>query len=465
MELLQSKYKRYNEDLLPIQGTKRSWGAINFFTLWTTNVHNIPGYLLIGGLFTYQIQASHFMWLIFLSGLILSAAMSLGSHAGAKYGLPFVILLRDAYGHKGALLPSFIRSGLVAIMWLALQTYVGSAALLVIVAKLSPEIFATWKPVRVIGLPMLDVLAYLACMLINVYLSLGGSQKLKLVIPYINIAIFMLFTGMTLWVIHSVGLPHLFSTYAVSNEVNYFHYLIVINAILAVWAAPLVSSSDFSRFAVSNRAQMLGQSIGITMSYALMAITGISILSGYSALFSQNFWSVLDIIHQFDSVLVLVLSTAVLVLATVTTNVTSNIYPAAQLLMKTLPKLSYRNAVWVIAGLSTLLMPWELMQHQNSIIAFLTLIGSMLGPVYGVITCHYFSVSKRIIDVDALYLHCKYPRAINHYALLATAIGFLVSISGMFIAPLSFLTDISWLSGTISAACIYKILLSRRRGL
>ncbi|MBR9787627.1 MAG: hypothetical protein GYB40_06795 [Vibrionaceae bacterium] len=462
MELLQEKYKRYNEDLLPIQGAKRNWSAMNFFTLWTTNVHNIPGYLLIGGFFSYQIQTSHFIWLIFLSGIILSFAMSIGSHAGAKYGLPFVILLRDAYGHKGALLPSFIRSGLVAIMWLALQTYVGSAALLIIASKLSPDFIATWRSVRLLGLPVLEVFAYLACMLINIYLSIGGSQKLKIVIPYINIAILVLFTGMTMWVINSVGFAHLFSAYPSGNDVNYFHYLMVINAILAVWAAPLVSSSDFSRFATSNRAQMLGQSIGITASYALMAITGISILSGFSVLFGQGFWSVLDIIHQFDNIWVIVLSTAVLILATVTTNVTSNIYPAAQLLMKTFPQISYRQAIWVIAGLSTLIMPWELMQHQNSIISFLTLIGSMLGPVYGVITCHYFSVSKRHIDVDSLYLNCRYPKAMNYNALFATVIGFMISISGKLILPLTFLTDISWLSGTISAACIYRILLYPR---
>jgi cytosine/uracil/thiamine/allantoin permease len=58
--------------------------------------------------------------------------MVLNGHAGVKYGLPFPVIGRSAFGIKGIHLVSMVR-GLVACGWFGIQTWVGGLAILSII--------------------------------------------------------------------------------------------------------------------------------------------------------------------------------------------------------------------------------------------------------------------------------------------------------------------------------------------
>lgn len=53
-----------------------------------------------------------------------------------------------------------------------------------------------------------------------------------------------------------------------------FLFPVVINAVVAVWAAPAVSASDFTQNAHSFREQALGQTLGLVVAYILFAVAG-----------------------------------------------------------------------------------------------------------------------------------------------------------------------------------------------
>lgn len=61
-----------------------------------------------------------------------------------------------------------------------------------------------------------------------------------------------------------------------------FLFLVVINAVVAVWAAPAVSASDFTQNAHSFRAQALGQTLGLIVAYILFAVASVCIIAGAS---------------------------------------------------------------------------------------------------------------------------------------------------------------------------------------
>ncbi len=60
------------------------------------------------GLSAWQVVAA-----IMISAVIVSIGYILNGQAAAKYGVPFAMQLREAFGHKGALLPTWIR-GIIA---------------------------------------------------------------------------------------------------------------------------------------------------------------------------------------------------------------------------------------------------------------------------------------------------------------------------------------------------------------
>ncbi len=85
------------------------------------------------------------------------------------------------------------------------------------------------------------------------------------------------FGGMAIWAISLVGLGPIFD-YIPSGiqkaENSGFLFLVVINAVVAVWAAPAVSASDFTQNAHSFREQALGQTLGLVVAYILFAVAG-----------------------------------------------------------------------------------------------------------------------------------------------------------------------------------------------
>jgi hypothetical protein len=57
---------------------------------------------------------------ILLGNLIVLAPMVLNTHAGAKYGIPFPVLVRSSFGVKGANIPAVLRA-LVACGWFGIH--------------------------------------------------------------------------------------------------------------------------------------------------------------------------------------------------------------------------------------------------------------------------------------------------------------------------------------------------------
>lgn len=97
--------------------------------------------------------------------------------------------------------------------------------------------------------------------------------------------------------------------------------------------------------------------------------------------------------------------------------------------------------------------------------AFLSLIGALLGPVAGVMITDYFLVKKEEINLDELYINTKDPNVESGYsgtniqAYIATILGLIISISVNLIPIFKPLSDVAWITGTISGATIYLILV------
>lgn len=127
----------YNHDLAPIPREKRNWSWVNYSTVWMGMVHNVVAYTTAAGLVVAGMSPWQAICTVAAANVILILAMWVNSIAGAKYGLPFPVLLRAAFGYRGAQIPVAIR-GFVAIFWFAVQTYLGSLAVGLILGTFVP---------------------------------------------------------------------------------------------------------------------------------------------------------------------------------------------------------------------------------------------------------------------------------------------------------------------------------------
>src|SRR6185369_10958275 len=96
---------------------------------------------------------------VLLGNLIVLVPMLLIGHAGARYGIPYAVLVRASFGTRGARLPAMLRA-IVACGWYGIQTWFGGLAIYTLLNIL------TGNALQSAPLPLLDInLAQVTCFL------------------------------------------------------------------------------------------------------------------------------------------------------------------------------------------------------------------------------------------------------------------------------------------------------------
>src|SRR5262252_672271 len=127
----------WNRDLAPVPILKRNWTTYNYAALWISMAHCIPTYMLASSLISVGMNWWQALVTILLGNTIVLLPILLNSHAGTKYGIPFPVFARAAYGTAGSNLPALMRA-LVACGWFGIQAWIGGEALQTFFAVLIP---------------------------------------------------------------------------------------------------------------------------------------------------------------------------------------------------------------------------------------------------------------------------------------------------------------------------------------
>src|SRR5580692_272694 len=101
-----------NPDIAPVPQGERTWRAGSYAALWISMSACVPTYMLASSLVGGGVGWRQAVLTIFLGNAIVLVPMLLNAHAGARYGIPFPVLCRPAFGTVGANLPALLR-GLV----------------------------------------------------------------------------------------------------------------------------------------------------------------------------------------------------------------------------------------------------------------------------------------------------------------------------------------------------------------
>src|SRR5205809_5971207 len=127
----------YNHDLAPVPLARRTWTTYNYAALWISMAHCIPTYMLASGLLAAGMNWSQALVTILLGNVIVLVPILLNSHPGTKYGIPFPVFARAAYGPMGSNVPGLMRA-LVACGWFGIQAWIGGEALHVFFKTIVP---------------------------------------------------------------------------------------------------------------------------------------------------------------------------------------------------------------------------------------------------------------------------------------------------------------------------------------
>ncbi|HRH70014.1 MAG TPA: NCS1 family nucleobase:cation symporter-1 [Flavobacteriales bacterium] len=161
----------YSPDLAPIPAEKRTWTKWNLAALWVGMAVCIPTYLLASYMMRAGLSWQAALTIIGLANLVITLPMVLNGHPGVKYGIPFPVQGRAAFGTTGVHVPSLVRA-IVACGWFGVQTWIGGLA-----------VYSIWNAatgqVGEVDLSMGKFIAFGVFWLINIWFIWKGTESIR----------------------------------------------------------------------------------------------------------------------------------------------------------------------------------------------------------------------------------------------------------------------------------------------
>lgn len=448
----------YNADLAPVTPEQRKWRVGSFAALWISMSACIPTYMLASSLIGGGMNWWQAILTVFLGNLIVVIPMILNAHAGTKYGISFPVFCRASFGTFGANIPALLRA-IVACGWFGIQSWIGGNAIYKILAVFVPTL-ASAAPTA-LGISIPQIVCFLFFWGINMWIVYLGINSIRILLNIKAPLLIALGLALLAWAYVKAGgfgpilsQPSAFDPGQPKAGGFWQFFFPALTGMIGFWATLSLNIPDFSRYAVSQRDQILGQALGLPFTMALYAFIGVAVTSATTIIYGTTIWDPVDVLTRFDNPAVLVVAMLALCLATLATNIAANVVSPANDFAHLAPKwISFRTGGLITGIIGLLFQPWHLVADPEGYI-FVLLIGfsALLGPIGGIMIADYFVYRRREIDVAGLYQTdgpYRYRCGFSLVALVALILGVLPSMPG-------FLVAIKWLS----AASVPKFFLS-----
>jgi nucleobase:cation symporter-1, NCS1 family len=449
----------FNKDLAPIPLSRRTWSTYNYASLWVAMSVCIPTYMLASGLIAGGMSWKQAIFTILLGNLIVLIPMILNAHAGTKYGIPFPVFVRASFGVRGANVPAVLRA-IVACGWFGIQSWIGGQAiysmLLVLVPSAAHHAGVSW-------------ICFFAFWLLNMFVIWRGIDTIKF-LESVS-APFMLGVGLLLlwWISRKagglgpvLGAPSKFHS---SSEFMRF-FIPSLTGMVGFWATVALNIPDFTRYAKSQRAQMVGQALGLPTAMTLYSFIGVAVTSASVVIFGAPIWDPVALLGRFNEPVIASIALVALLIATLNTNVAANVVSPSNDFSNLNPRrISFRAGGMITGVVGLLMMPWKLLgNYNNYIFGWLVGYSGFLGPIAGIMIADYFILRRETLSLDSLYRRggmYEYLRGFNFRAIFALALGIIVALVGLIVPPLRWLYSYAWFVGFFVSAVVYILLMPR----
>lgn len=419
----------WNRDLGPTNIEQRTWSTWNIAALWIGMSVVITTYTLAGGFIEAGMTWWQAMMTILLGNCIVLIPMVMNAHAGTKYGVSFPVLARASFGTKGANIPAILRA-IVACGWFGIQTWIGGTA----IDALLTAVWGGWAAFDSVvgGNPMHTWLSFLLFWLIQVVIILKGIEGIKHLESWAAPLLLVGGLALVVWASNAAGgLANVLNNSSVLQKSSGTFWAVFPGALTAsvgYWATLSLNIPDFTRYAKSQRSQMVGQALGLPLTMTAFAFVGVAVTSATVIIYGEAIPDPVKLIQKFDSTVVILFAMIVIFVAQLSTNMAANVVSPSNDFSNLNPKrISYVTGGLITAVIGILMMPWQLMSSMGAYI-FTWLIGysGLMGAIGGILICDYFLIRKKQLELAELFKtdgEYAYSNGFNWRAIIALMVA------------------------------------------
>jgi nucleobase:cation symporter-1, NCS1 family len=483
-----SRSPLFNRDLAPVKVSDRNWTTYNYAALWISMAHCIPTYMLSSGLISAGMNWWQALITILLGNIIVLAPILLNSHPGTKYGIPFPVFARAAYGTYGSNLPALMRA-IVACGWFGIQAWIGGEALHVLFRAIIPG-WQTLLGGPIGGHTTTEWISFLLFWGMNIFIIYRGMDLLRKVenwaAPFVLIMTALLL-GWAIW--KANGLGYLLTQQSKFQTVGQFWKIFIpsLTAMIGFWATLSLNMPDFTRFGRSQKEQAIGQVVALPTTMTVFAAMGVMITSAavviYPHMKPEELWDPMKLVGQFQNVAVIAISMFTVVVATLAVNIAANVVSPANDFANAFPRwISFRTGGLITGVAGILMQPWRLLADPSGyIFTWLGGYSGGLASIAGVLITDYWLIRDKQLTLGDLYRtrgEYRYASGWNWRAVVATLLGCALAWCGPIVARilalvgvaqsprlalllwlLNLLYDYAWFVGFGASAAAYFVLM------
>jgi NCS1 family nucleobase:cation symporter-1 len=454
----------FNEDLAPVRIADRTWTTYNYAALWISMAHCIPTYTYAAGLIKEGMSWGQALLTILIGNLIVLVPILLNSHPGTKYGIPFPVLARSAYGTKGSNVPALMRA-LIACGWFGIQAWIGGQA----VYKLIGSFYGGWPTAlggAVFGHTPTEWISFLLFWGLNILIIYRGMNLLRAVENWAAPFVLVMTGVLVFWAVSKAhGLGPILSRPGRLTTFGQFWpvFILATTGMVGYWSTLSLNMSDFTRFGQSQRGQAIGQTIALPTTMTVFSAMGVVITSATAIIYHEEIWEPVPLIAKFDSVLVVVIAMFTVVVATLSVNIAANVVSPANDFANAFPRfINFRRGGLITGLVGIAMMPWKLLEDPTRYInGWLVGLSGGTGSIAGVLIADYWLIKRRELALADLYLPDGAYAGWNWRGIAATAAGCIAAWIGLVVPQLASLYSYGWFLGFAVSGTIYFALSPR----
>lgn len=433
-------------ELLPTKDSGRNLSLWDYTILWAGMTINIVAFSLGAQYYNGGDGLSPWMLVlvVFLGYGLVTALTVLAGDIGTKYGVPFAVYSRAAFGYKGSYFAGLVRC-VPCFYWFGFQTWVGANALNMIMGILIPSFNNV----------TLMLILFAAFQIVNALFGMEAMAKFDwIAVPMLGI----MFAAIIVTVCNKYGvsIPDIMGVEASGN----YSMAFAVSGIAGGWITMALNGPDLARqikrsenyknegFIKRNKNAVAGQLVG------LMAVGIIAMMVGMAAGIYTHEWDLNNVVYSLFSqnILVLVFCFIAIAFAQWSTNTAANLMPPAYILLNIFPRFKFWMTTIISGVIGLLMMPWK-QQGGDFLVVIQSGFSTLLGPIIGIMLADYFLVRKCTINVDDLYNvggQYQYSLGFNMSAVATMVLSFGLSLLA---------GDYSFFAGLAISIVIYVVLM------
>ncbi|SDN46714.1 nucleobase:cation symporter-1, NCS1 family [Klenkia soli] len=450
-----------NEDLAPLK--EQRWTSYNIFAFWMSDVHSVGGYITAGSLFALGIAAWQVLLALVVGIVIVQVFVNLVAKPSQSTGVPYPVINRAIFGVKGANIPAIIR-GLIAVAWYGVQTFLAASSLNIIFLKFIPASESLLGP-SFVGLSALGWISFAILWVAQAALFWRGMETIKRFIDFAGPAVYVVMIALAGYLVAKAGIsnidlelhtgPTLTGWASISAMVG------AIALVVSYFSGPMLNFGDFARYGRSFAAVKRGNFLGLPVNFLFFSILTVICASATVPVFGELITDPIATVAAIDTPVAILLGGLTFVTATVGINIVANfIAPAFDFSNVAPQRISWRTGGMIAAVGSVLLTPWNWYDSADGIRYSLGILGSLIGPLFGILIAGYYLAAQQRIAVDDMYSMAPTGRywfrgGYNPNAIIAVAVAGLPAIA---LSLFTSVGDYGWFIGCGLAFAAFTVL-------